>query len=164
MTKKFEVHREEFRLLPRDTRGLKEFVATVPDTAAYRLEERKDGMYLHMYWIDINKLDGEEKEEQKPVDIETYTIELPHICVYGKLAFEMITDVKAQDGIPFILDATDTIDLSRGFIDILFRKIKEYQAPYVIAKGWVREHMALLDEVSSKYHVVVRCYDNENLL
>lgn len=159
MTNKFEVQRLEFNLSPCNTRGFKEFVSIIPDTAAYRIEKRPEGNVFLAYWINVNDIEPEEPQ----VD-EIYTITLPHICVYGKLAFEMITDIHAQDGIPFVLDATDTIDLSRGFLDIMIRKIKDYQAPYIVVKGWVKEHMALLDEISSKYHVVIRCFENDRLL
>lgn len=159
MTNKFEVNRKEFCMIPRNTMGLKEFVASIPDTAAYRIEQRNDGVFLNVYWINVNDIEP----DPEPVIGDVYTVVMPHICVYGKLAHEMITDIKAVDGMPFVLDASDTIDLSRGFLDTMLRKIKEYQSPYIIAKGWVKEHMALLDEISTKYHVVIRTFEDDRL-
>src|SRR5215217_1916573 len=130
MTNKFDVQRQEFCLIPRNTKALKEFVSSIPDTAAYRIEQRGDGVFLNVYWINVNDI----KVDDKPVVNDIYTIVMPHICVYGKLAHEMITDMHAVDGVPFVLDATDTIDLSRGFVDILLRYIKSYQAPYIVVQ------------------------------
>jgi hypothetical protein len=153
---KFEVNRREFNMGLKDTRTFKEFVNSVPDTASYRLDPRDEGIFLHAYWIAVN-----ETEEVTPVVDNFYTIELPPVCIYGKSAYDMIISIKAHDGIPFVLNATDTIDLSRGYLDILFKKIKSYQAPYVIVKGWVKEHIQLLEEVNSNYKLVIRLVEND---
>lgn len=159
MTNKFEVQRAEFNLLPRNTKGFKEFLQEVPDTAAYRIETRADGVFFSTYWINVNETTTEDV-----VVTDAYTIHMPHICVYGKLAQEAILNTNACDGIPFILDATETIHLTKGFVDILVRHIKDYQAPYIVAKGWVKEHMEILDEISTKYRVVIRMFESDDLL
>ncbi len=146
MTNKFEVMYKEFNLLPKNMRAFKQFISEVPDTASYKLEKRSDGLFFNTYWINVNP---------EPKEDFMYEISLPHICVYGKRAFDLINDLNPQDGIPFRIKATDTIELSRGFIDILVRKIKNIQAPYILIEGWVKEHYALLEEVSDKYKVVI---------
>lgn len=147
MTNKFEVIYSEFKLSPRDTKGFKKFVAEIPDTAAYKIENRPEGIFFNAYWINVNN-------DPEPVMI--YTIDMPMSCIFGKQAFELVNGLNPQDGIPFLIRATDTIDLSKGFIDILVRKIKNCQAPYIIAEGWIKEHMLLLEDALNKHHVVIR--------
>ena len=151
---RFEVKRQEFNMGLKDTKSFKAFLSTVPDTAKYKIDTREDGIFLSTYWIAVI-------DEPEPVTHDVYTIEMPQSCIYGKSAYEIISGINPYDGIPFMLNATDTIDLSRGFVDILFRKIKDYQAPYVIIKNWVREHIQLLEEVNSNHMVVIRSFEND---
>lgn len=155
MGNKFEAKHAEFNLFPKDLRGFKKFIETLPDIASYKLENRAGSVFFDAYWIQVNP-------DPEPEAI--YKIVMPHICVYGKLAYELIMDLNPVDGIPFHLQASDTIDLSRGFIDIMIRKIKSCQAPYIVAEGWVREHIALLEEVTEKYSMVVKFSESDNLV
>lgn len=108
MSAKFSARREDFNLIPKNMKALKEFLSGVPDTASYKIEARDGSVFFSTYWIDVNEV-----VDPEPVVVDVYTIEMPHICVYGKLAHEIVTDIKAHDGIPFVLNATDTIHLTK---------------------------------------------------
>lgn len=157
MGNKFEAMHAEFNMFPKDMRNFKKFVETLPETASYKLENRDGSIFFDAYWIQVNP-------DPQPKQIQIYTVNMPHICVYGKLAYELITDLNPMDGIPFHLKASDTIDLSRGFVDIMIRKIKNCQAPYIVVEGWVKEHLAILEEATEKYRMVVQFAESNILL
>lgn len=159
MTNKFDVMHKEFPLLPKDMRAFKNFINSVPDVAAYKISTTNDNVFFDVYWIDVNQ-DNEPEPEPMPM----YEINMPLECVYGKQAYELVTNLKPADGIPFKLNAFETINLSYGFVDILIHKIKNCQAPYILLEGWVKEHIKLLEQATEKYHVVVRFVEASHLV
>lgn len=157
MGKKLEVRSKEFNLLPKDLKGFKEFLAEVPDTAKFIIDTREDGVFFQTYWIGVNK-------EETTITDEIYEVTLPHICVYGKYAHDLITELNPKPGVPFRLIATDTIDLSRGFVHIIVRAIAECNPPYVVFDGWVKEHFKMLEEAAYKYRVPLQDSKANNFL
>lgn len=157
MARKLEVRTEEFNLLPQNVGQLKEFLQSIPNHAKYMIDTRSDGAFLNTYWIGVN-----ENVEEEPV--KTYEIVLPHICVYGKLAHDLITDLNPINNRPFRLVATDTIELSKGFVHILMHNIAECDAPYVICEGWVKEHLQLLQEAAYRFRVPLQDNEGNNFL
>ncbi len=157
MGKKLEVRAQEFNLMPKNLGEFKEFLSHVPDHAKYTIDTRESGTFFNTYWIGVN-----ENDEEEPAQV--YTIVLPHICVYGKYAHDLITDLNPIDGIPFLLDATDTIDLSKGFIHILVRNIALNNPPYILIKGWVKEHLEILEEAAYKHRVPLQDSENNKFL
>jgi hypothetical protein len=157
MGKKLEVRAQEFNLNPQNLGEFKEFLSNVPNHAKYTIDTRENGTFFNTYWIGVN-----ENEEEEPT--ETYKVVLPHICVYGKYAHDLITEMNPIEGIPFLLDATDTIDLSRGFVQILVRNIAMNHPPYIVVKGWVKEHRAFLDDAAYKYRIPLQDSDDNRFL
>lgn len=157
MGKKLEVRNQEFNLLPQSVGALKEFLNEIPNHAKYKIDSRDGSMFFNTYWIGVNETVEEEK-------LDTYTIVLPHICVYGKLAHDLITDLNPVDNTPFKLIATETIELSKGFVHILMHNISNSNAPYVIFEGWVKEHFAILEEAAYRYRVPLQDSEGNNFL
>lgn len=143
----FEAKHASFNLIPKDMRGLKAFLASVPDTASYKINVLdEENVFFDVYWLHVNK----------PEDMPAYTVRLPEVCTFGKAAYEMVKQLQPADGIPFRVNAADTINLSYGFVDIMLREIKDCQAPHILAEGWAKEHMALLQEAASRHRVVIK--------
>lgn len=155
--KKLEVRAQEFNLDPKNLGEFKEFLSHIPNHAKYTVDFRENGTYFNTYWIGVN-----ENEEEEPEQV--YNIVLPHICVYGKYAHDLITDLNPVNGIPFVLDATNTIDLSKGFVHILVRNIALAGPPYIVIKGWVKEHLRILEDAAYQYRIPLQDSENNKFL
>lgn len=145
---RFEARHESFNLIPKDMRGFKAFLANVPDTASYKINVDGNNVSFDVYWLQVNP--------PEPEPMPAYSIHLPMDCKFGKSAFDTVVALNPADGIPFRISAADTINLTYGFVDIMVRKIKNYQAPYILAEGWTKEHMTLLQQAAEKYRVIVK--------
>lgn len=150
---KLEIKAKEFNLLPKNLGAFKQFLSDIPDHAKYRIDTREDGVFFNTYWMDFEDTSAEDF---------TYRVKMPHICVYGKFAHDLIADLHPKPGIPFTLDAADTINLSKGFLDIIVCELSYSQVPYIVVEGWVKEHMNMLEDATYKYKMPVRNYNEQS--
>lgn len=155
MSRKLEVKRQEFHLLSGNLGAFKKFLTEIPNHAKVNIDVKDNGTFFSTYWIGVT-----EDAEEEIADF--YQLNLPHICLYGKLAHDLVDDYNPQPGIPWHINAEHVSDISKGFIEILIRRMADFKTSYIIAESWGNTFKPTLEETAHKYLVPIKEPEEED--